>query len=95
MVSSSRKSRSRHLFLLYFICVLCIFFFQAAKKKAQELDSGLAEINDLTKQLAQYFCEDEGKLKLQELLSLFKTFCDQLITAKKVKRKKLNPYLFE
>ncbi|XP_068701516.1 inverted formin-2-like isoform X1 [Montipora foliosa] len=58
-------------------------FMEAAKKKAQELDSGLAEINDLTKQLAQYFCEDEGKLKLQELLSLFKTFCDQLITAKK------------
>lgn len=31
-----------------------------------------------------YFCEDEGKLKLQELLSLFKTFCDQLVKAKKV-----------
>jgi len=38
----------------------------------------------LTKQLALYFCEDEGKLKLQELLSLFKTFCDQLVKAKKV-----------
>ncbi|KAJ7363371.1 hypothetical protein OS493_011659 [Desmophyllum pertusum] len=55
-------------------------------KKAKKLDEGIAEIYNLTKQLALYFCEDEGKLKLQELLALFKTFCDQLVKAKKVEK---------
>ena len=65
--------------------VICCRFLQTAVKKTKELDDGIKEIHELTKQLAQYFCEDEGKLKLQELLSLFKTFSDQLVTAKKVR----------
>ena len=60
----------------------------------KKLDEGIAEIHNLTKQLALYFCEDEGKLKLQELLSLFKTFCDQLVNAKKVNWHAVLKYLF-
>ena len=59
---------------------------QGALEKAKQLEEGITEIHSLTKQLAMYFCEDEGKLKLQELLSLFKTFGDQLNKAKKVNK---------
>ncbi|XP_078369378.1 LOW QUALITY PROTEIN: inverted formin-2-like [Oculina patagonica] len=58
-------------------------FTENALEKAKKLEEGITQIHNLTKQLAMYFCEDEGKLKLQELLSLFKTFCDQLVKAKK------------
>lgn len=61
-----------------------LFNFQGALEKTKKLVEGITDIHNLTKQLALYFCEDEGKLKLQELLSLFKTFCDQLVKAKKV-----------
>lgn len=71
-------------YLYSFFADNILFICQGALEKTKKLDEGIAEIHNLTKQLALYFCEDEGKLKLQELLSLFKTFCDQLVKAKKV-----------
>lgn len=52
--------------------------------EVEGLEAGIEGINELTKKVAEYFCEDEKKLKLQEILNLFKTFCDQLNKAKKV-----------
>lgn len=57
---------------------------QDALKEIKILEEGVQEINMLIKKMAAYFCEDEQKIKLQEVLNLFKTFCDQLTTAKKV-----------
>lgn len=71
---------------IFFCTVNILFNFQGALEKTKKLEDGITEIHNLTKQLALYFCEDEGKLKLQELLSLFKTFCDQLVKAKKVNK---------
>lgn len=62
----------------------CFFPVKDALKEIEVLEEGMEKINVLIKKLAAYFCEDEKKLKLQEVLTLFKTFCEQLTTAKKV-----------
>ena len=62
-----------------------IFTEQEALTEVEVLEEGIKEINNLIHKMAVYFCEDEKKIKLQEVLGLFKTFCDQLTTAKKVR----------
>ena len=68
------------------MCGIYRFRRQESLDKVKELEAGVQEIHALTKDLALYFCEDESQIKLQDVLNLFKTFCEQLEKAKTVMR---------
>ncbi|XP_048589665.1 inverted formin-2 isoform X2 [Nematostella vectensis] len=58
-------------------------FVEHALDEVVVLEAGVEDINNLIKRMAEYFCEDASKVKLQEVFMLFKTFCDQLTNARK------------
>ena len=57
---------------------------QDALKEVENVEQKLKQLNQLRQDLAEYFCEDESKFKLEDLLEIFKTFCNHLHKAKEV-----------
>lgn len=53
-------------------------FIQDAEKEMEALDKGLQKIAELTKQLVNYFCENEKSFKIEECISNLNTFCDRV-----------------
>lgn len=51
----------------------------------ESLDKGLQKISELTKQLINYFCENEKSFKIEECISNLNTFCDRVKQCQKVK----------
>ncbi|XP_070554154.1 inverted formin-2-like isoform X4 [Ptychodera flava] len=49
-------------------------FLEKANEECQQLEKFLEEINQLTLDLASYFCEDEKSFKLEELFSVINNF---------------------
>lgn len=56
-----------------------------AEKEMESLDKGLQKISELTKQLINYFCENEKSFKIEECISNLNTFCDRVKQCQKVK----------
>ncbi len=50
---------------------------QEARKTMEELDEDLEEMEELKKELAEYFCEDVGSFRLEETIKIFHTFCEK------------------
>ena len=50
---------------------------QLARDEVAELDKDLKEMEELRKELACYFCEDETTFKLEECIKNFNTFCEK------------------
>ncbi|XP_028397616.1 inverted formin-2-like [Dendronephthya gigantea] len=57
-------------------------FLKDAMKEVEAVEQKLKRLSKLKQDLAEYFCEDESKFKLEDLLVIFKTFCDHLDKAK-------------
>lgn len=57
---------------------------QGALKEVENVEQKLKRLNQLRKDLAEYFCEDESKFKLEDLLQIFTIFCNHLDKAKEV-----------
>ena len=53
-------------------------------KEVEAVEQKLKRLSQLKQDLAEYFCEDESKFKLEDLLLIFKTFCNHLDKAKEV-----------
>lgn len=68
----------------YMYVSLTYCFYQDAFKEIENVEQKLKQLSQLTQDLAEYFCEDESKFKLEELLVIFKTFCNHLDKAKEV-----------
>ncbi len=64
--------------------MLLLFSLQDALKEVENVDQKLKQLSQLKQDLAEYFCEDESKFKLEDLLGIFKTFCNHLDKAKEV-----------
>jgi hypothetical protein len=58
-----------------------IFVFQLAETEMLTLDADEREMNDLRRELAVYFCEDEESFRLDECISIFNTFCQKFLKA--------------
>lgn len=57
----------------------------------EALDKGLQKITELTKQLVNYFCENEKSFKIEECISNLNTFCDRVKQCQKVNLSTMNP----
>ena len=57
---------------------------QDALKEVENVEQKLKQLSQLKQDLVEYFCEDENKFKLEDLLGIFKTFCNHLDKAKEV-----------
>lgn len=58
-------------------------FIQSAKKQLKSLHMRLDKIEELSKELASFFCEDETKFSVEECLQLINTFCEKVKVASK------------
>lgn len=72
--------------MLFCFVLLC---FQDAKTKLEGVKDGMKEINDLSTKVAVHFCENESSFKLEEFLSIMKTFCEKVHQCQKVKHREL------
>ena len=63
---------------------MLLFPLQGALKEVENVEQKLKQLSQLKQDLADYFCEDESKFKLEDLLQIFKTFCNHLDKAKEV-----------
>lgn len=59
---------------------------QNANADLESLNQALASVDDLGNKLAQHFCEDETKFKIEECLGIYKTFCDNINKCEKVSK---------
>ena len=50
----------------------------------EEIQGQIKSVHKLTAELTQYLCEDESKIKLDDILHTFKTFCLNLNQAVEV-----------
>ena len=55
-----------------------------ALNDVEEFEESLQEIRKLEKDFANYLCEDANRFKIEEVFSIFKQFCDNINTARKV-----------
>ncbi|KAL4230753.1 hypothetical protein ACF0H5_011128 [Mactra antiquata] len=53
-------------------------FIKAAKTEVGEVKEGMTKINDISTNVAAHFCENESNFKLEEFLSIMKTFCEKV-----------------
>lgn len=60
----------------------------------ESLDKGLQKISELTKQLINYFCENEKSFKIEECISNLNTFCDRVKQCQKVKLSTMYNYMY-
>ncbi|CAH1778221.1 unnamed protein product [Owenia fusiformis] len=60
----------------------CLFV-KNTNVEVSKLKDGISEINSLTSHLADHFCENQTKFKLEECFKTFKTFCDKIKQCKK------------
>ena len=58
--------------------------FQEAELEVEELQAGLKKIEDLSKEVAEYFLEDVATFNLQEYLGIFARFAEQVKQAYEV-----------
>ncbi|XP_064607784.1 inverted formin-2-like isoform X2 [Liolophura sinensis] len=58
-------------------------FLQGGIVELEEVQKGLNNIRELSKKLAQHFCENENSFKVEECLVNFKVFCEKLQQCKK------------
>ncbi|XP_028397641.1 inverted formin-2-like isoform X1 [Dendronephthya gigantea] len=56
-------------------------FLKECAKEIEEIQGQIKSVHKLTKELTHYLCEDENKLKLDDILNTFKTFCLNLTKA--------------
>ena len=59
---------------------------QTAADELRELQHDLDDVEQLRRQLAQYFCEDEATFKLDDCIKTFRTFFDSFLKAIEVSR---------
>ena len=55
-----------------------------AQGEMVEPEEDMAELENLRKELADYFCEDKTTFKLEECIKIFSTFCEKFQKAKQV-----------
>ena len=65
---------------LYCSCI----FFQKTQSEIQILQNELQDVEQLGAQMAQRFCEDKTKFKIEECLDIYKTFCENIHKCQKV-----------
>ncbi len=49
-----------------------------------EIESDLQELQSVSDSVAEYFCEDPNKFKLEECCSIFNSFCEKFMRAMQV-----------
>lgn len=49
-----------------------------------EIETDLQELQSVSDSVAEYFCEDPSKFKLEECCSIFKSFCEKFLRAMQV-----------
>ena len=49
-----------------------------------EMETELQELQSVTDSVAEYFCEDPSKFKLEECCSIFNSFCEKFMRAMQV-----------
>ncbi|WAQ97985.1 INF2-like protein, partial [Mya arenaria] len=54
------------------------FMYCNVKKELAEIKESLAEITQLSKNLAGHFCESESSFKLEEFISIMTVFCEKV-----------------
>jgi hypothetical protein len=52
----------------------------------EEIQEQIKLVHKLTQELTHYLCEDESKIKLDDLLNTFRTFCLNLDQAAEVRK---------
>jgi hypothetical protein len=58
--------------------------FQECSNEMEEIQGQIKSVHKLTEELTHYLCEDESKIKLDDILNIFKTFCVNLNQAAEV-----------
>ncbi|XP_048477282.1 FH2 domain-containing protein 1-like isoform X3 [Rhincodon typus] len=56
-------------------------FIQKAERQLEEVQASVTELRVVSQQLAEYFCEDEEKFKLEECCQIFQNFREKFIVA--------------
>ena len=79
---SSVLAVKMHFLLQY--CLVC-HAFQAAFEVVERFEESCKDIRSSETDFANYLCEDVKKFKLEEVLNIFKQFCDNINTAKKAR----------
>uniref|UniRef100_A0A224Z7W4 Rhoa gtpase effector dia/diaphanous n=1 Tax=Rhipicephalus zambeziensis TaxID=60191 RepID=A0A224Z7W4_9ACAR len=58
-------------------------FITAAKAQLSELSSSFEQIGQLSRRLAEHFCEEESRFSVEECLHIFNNFCEKVKLAQK------------
>lgn len=53
-------------------------FIKAAKQEMDEIRDEMQRITELSTKVAEHFCEDKANFKLEEFLTIMKTFCEKV-----------------
>ncbi|KAH8025768.1 hypothetical protein HPB51_011099 [Rhipicephalus microplus] len=61
-------------------------FITAAKAQLSELSSSFEQIGQLSRRLAEHFCEEESRFSVEECLHIFNNFCEKVKLAQKASR---------
>ncbi|KAJ0063538.1 hypothetical protein NL108_003842, partial [Boleophthalmus pectinirostris] len=56
-------------------------FLEEAEVSLRDMEADLQELSSLSDSVAEYFCEDPSKFKLEECCSIFHSFCQRFIRA--------------
>ena len=59
-------------------------YVQGAKGELEETQRKVTTVRELTHKLCAHFVENEKTFRLEECLSIFRTFCEKVIQCKKV-----------
>ncbi|KAH7969340.1 hypothetical protein HPB52_016830 [Rhipicephalus sanguineus] len=59
------------------------FINSTAKAQLSELSSSFDKIGELSRRLAEHFCEEESRFSVEECLHIFNNFCEKVKLAKK------------
>ncbi|XP_038652426.1 FH2 domain-containing protein 1-like [Scyliorhinus canicula] len=66
-------------------------FIQRAEVVLDEVQRSMTELQTVSRELAEYFCEEEEKFKLEDCCTIFKTFGEKFITATEVYFSQFSP----
>ncbi|XP_078077602.1 uncharacterized protein LOC144499485 [Mustelus asterias] len=64
-------------------------FIQRAEGELEEVRGSMTQLQMVSRELAEYLCEEEEKFKLEECCSIFKTFGEKFITATKENKQRV------
>ena len=63
---------------------LCLCVGQSSHESMESFDQSLSDVEAMAARLAEHFCEEENRFKIEECLEIFRTICENVKKCKQV-----------